>query len=506
MSKSILKSTLQLTLFSIIGIVFGFLNQLVLASYFGTSGDRDAYFAANVIPTYIVAVFIGSIGAIFLSNYINVKSESEEGGAKFLSASLCFCLVGLSLIAVLGIFFSEKILRLSAPGFSGSQLIEASTILKILFPTIVFQGLINILTSVYQSKSKFLFPSFPAIITPVVSIILLVILKPQLGIVGLAWGNLLGYFISFLLLMFPFLKRNGDLYFLFAIRNKNLKKLLILSLPLLASGIIFRFNTVWERILASKLPTGSISYLGYSNQILLLLSTVTTGGIATIFFPLLSKMWYDNDMLALKLCFQKGIRILLFVTLPSIFLLILLRVNVVHIIFQRGAFNQSSTNAVSNAIAIMMGAYFFQSLGSLVFRAFYFMNKTVMASVIGIIEIGFYILFSTILIKNFSYLGLAMALSLSAGCNMTMTTFFVNKSVKFIDKSLILSFFKLILSCTIALFIVYYLKTIPFTINILLVTAFYTLIYCIIYVLMTYILKIEETLMFLQKIKNYFTK
>ena len=73
-----IKSTIQVTLFSLLGIAINFLIQLLLAYYFGATQERDAYFAALTIPTYIAVIFTGSIGMMLLPYLVKYQTEHDS--------------------------------------------------------------------------------------------------------------------------------------------------------------------------------------------------------------------------------------------------------------------------------------------------------------------------------------------------------------------------------------------------------------------------------------------
>jgi len=496
MSDKILKPTIQVTIFSFIGIGLGFANQIILAYYFGSGAERDAYFAASTIPLYISSVFLGSIGAVFLSSYINVKTQQSEIDAKiFLNSVINSTAVILGVITVLGIIFSKQILRLSVPGFNEAELNIASENLRILFPTIIFIVLLSVLGSVYQSVHHFLIPAIEGVITPILSLIVVVVANKWMGIRSLSWATLWGNLLSFLFLL-GFLIRRKQLIFKWSLNNKHLKVMLISALPLLFAGFIYRFSSVWERVVASKLPQGSISYLGYGNQLLAAMAVVTTGGISTIFFPLLSKAWSEGNMIALKNYFSQGIRILLCITIPVTLLFLVVRMPVIALFFERGKFDHTSTIGVSNTLAFMMGAFIFQSLGGIIVRAFYFMNMTVKLSIISAIEVFLYVVFSFIFCKYYSYAGLAIALSLSAMCNVLMSSYFINKKIKFLNKKLAGDFFRVLFASFVPYLAIVCIQRFTGLENIFAIGLLYLLFYAI---MILFILPLEETVIIRKK-------
>src|SRR6185369_2213832 len=147
----IVKSSIQVTAITVLNLVINFLVQLVVAFYFGAKLERDAYFLAIAIPTYISTVFAGSFGVVFLPKLIKIYVDKSDKEFEFINLILNNSFYFLLLVSIVGIFFSESIIGFIAPGFSDEGIQIASTSLRILFPTVIFQGLSGILASVYQS-------------------------------------------------------------------------------------------------------------------------------------------------------------------------------------------------------------------------------------------------------------------------------------------------------------------------------------------------------------------
>lgn len=505
-SRILIKSTLQVTILSLSGIVFGFLSQLLIAYFFGTGNQRDAYFGAIVIPTYVVAIFIGSIGAVFMSHYINIATNnSKERSIKYFNNLLSSCFLILTSLMLVIMLFAERIIQITVPGFTAEQLAIAANMLRILAPTVLFQSLTNIFGSVIQSGHRFILPAIPAVVTSLVTILFVSFFGRVFGIFSLAWGNLFGNGLAFLIISFSLIRtKEIQLSFNIDILDDDVKKTFKAAAPLLIAGVVYRFSSVWERMLASKLTIGSISFLGYANQLLIVLSTLTSGGISTIFFPVLSRAWSNKDMATLKENFTKAVVLLLYISLPVAFLFCYMRVEFVQVLFERGAFNRDSTIAVGGTLALLMGAFIFQSLGSIVTRSFYYMEMTIAASLIGIIEIAIYLLVSIILVKYFSFYGLAFSFSFAAMSNVIISALIVNKKIKFLTQSLWMDLLKILFSCIVSTTILW-LARLTY-LNVIAATISSSLLFALIYVFLTYFLKIAPVMNAKVEIFRYIRK
>ena len=354
------------------------------------------------------------------------------------------------------VLFSNEIVSLFAQSYNDSQIAFTAKILIIVIPTIIFSVMSNLLGALYQIEHKFVRPALVPIISTIISVLFVIIFSNKIGILGLAFGFLSGSVISFLLLS-PII-RTYNLKFKIKLRNVDILSFVKTVTPLLLTGLLFRSTGVIERIIASSLSEGSVSYLGYSNQILTALLTITASGIAITAYPTLSRLWSENKKNEIEVFFAKTIRVVLLISIPVFISIIVFGDLFIKILFERGAFTSSSTINVGKALSWLMGAFIFQGLGSIVMKVFYLSGKTITVSLIGSIELFIYLLLSFLLSKYYGFIGLAMALSFSSFIAVFLALFLINRTlIKIKYLSLFYYTLKIILVSAVSILVVYLL-------------------------------------------------
>jgi len=447
-NKNLIKPTIQITLINVFGIIVAFLSQVIIAYYFGAEFERDAYFVAIIFPTYISSVLIGSIGIVLIPKVVDISKRGNEVELnKFVGSVLGLSLMILLLITFICMFFSVAVIHLVAPGYSDEQIFFTAEILKILAPTIIFTVLCNLLSSLYQIRQDFIRPAIAPILSSAISLVFVIILSKSIGIKGLAFGFLAGSFVSFLMVT-PVL-RNYHSGISINLRNNDLILFARTFFPLLLTGILFRSTGVVERMIASNLPPGSISYLGYSNQLLVALGTLTTNGVAVSTYPALSNLWSEKKLTDFSNYFSLIIRLILLISLPLALVIIFMGEEFIRIIFERGAFSAIDTSAVTIALQWSLGAFIFQGLGSVVAKVFYISGKTYGSSLIAVTELLIYFSLGFILSKTISFKGLAIALSISSFVNIFLSLLFIKNYLYKIDTGYLIKKILRILSVSI---------------------------------------------------------
>lgn len=505
-SKKFFKSNIIVTALALVSVGVSFVSQMILAYYFGANAERDAYFSAIVIPSYIVTLFVGSFTVVFLPFYMEFKKKNNPLDVnKVIGSMLGLCTALLTCIAVAGFFASGFIVTGIAPGFDHEQALITRQLFNILIFSVIFQSLSSFLTIFHHVESRFLLPAISPIITPVISIFFVTTFS-EYGIRSLAVGTLVGSTFGVITLL-PIVINKIDPGHFFRFINAHTIRLLKLTVPLFISGSVYRLTTVLERIIASKLPSGSISYLGYGNQMYLLLASIASGSIATTFYPLMSEAWSEGNKSMLNHYLSKGVRLILFITLPLASIIVVLSYPMIKILFERGLFNSDATEAVSRTLAILMGAFIFGSLGNVIVKPFYITQKTTTVSVISTVEVIAYLFIGYFLSLQYSYLGLAAALTVSTGLTILFSVIVLSKSKLISFSGLYLDVLKLLVAaviCGLTAYISYEALNL-LRMNIIVTTAISALISLLAYlVLVLYAFKFRDSSNIVSLVKSFF--
>jgi len=249
------------------------------------------------------------------------------------------------------------------------------------------------------------------VINAVTILLFVIAFQPLWGIKSVAFGTLAGSIITFLFLIPIFLK-NKRYKFSFDFSNEGVIKIIRVMSPLVIAGLFYKASTLIQRMIASTLPEGSISYLGYATKIVTVLGTITASGISITIFPAMGRAWAEKNIEKVREYFTKGIRVIMLITFPMAAIFAVLRVPIIQVIFERGAFTHTTTLAVANVLLIFMVYFICSGLGSIIGKGFYIAQKTKLLAILGIGQTIVYLGYSYILAMHFSYIGLAVATSM----------------------------------------------------------------------------------------------
>jgi putative peptidoglycan lipid II flippase len=209
--------------------------------------------------------------------------------------------------------------------------------------------------------------------------------------------------------------------------HPGLKRIGLLIIPSTVGLAVAQINIFISTILASYLPEGSITYLYYSMRLIQFPVGIFGVAMGMAVLPALSKHSSNGDINMVKEDFSFALRLLFFITIPSMFGLIALNVPIVSTLFQRGKFDYSATIATSDALI-------FYSIGiwaivgvRVVTAAFYSMQDTKTPVKIAAAAVMINILLSIIFMGPMKHNGLAFANAIASCFNFMLLFYSLRK-------------------------------------------------------------------------------
>ena len=409
---------------TLISRIFGFIRDVVIAWFFGAGLAADAFFVAFRIPNLLRRLFAeGSLSIAFIpvfTEYLASKGKAEafslaRSAIRFLSVLLVF-------VAIAGILLAPLIVRIIAPGFidSPEKLSLTITLTRIIFPYIFFICLVALCMGILNVLGHFAAPAFAPVLLNLGMIGSVFLISPYMAdpVTGLAIGVLIGGVLQ-LALQMPFLIKKGFYFWQKTkIYHPGLKKIGILMLPTIFGAAVYQINILVGTLLASLLPQGSISYLYYADRLVQFPLGIFAIAIATAVLPSLSRQAAINDLEGVRDTFGHAMKLVLFITVPAMAGLIVLREPIVALLFKRGAFDAETVRLTASALLYYgIGLWAFSGV-RIVVSTFYALQDTKTPVKIAVISISANILLGIILMGPLAHGGLALSTSLASMLNL----------------------------------------------------------------------------------------
>ncbi len=216
----------------------------------------------------------------------------------------------------------------------------------------------------------------------------------------------------------------------FDFRQPALKKMGILFIPAALGGAVYQINVLVGTILASMLPTGSVSWLYYADRLVELPLGVFAVALGTAVLPSMSRQATNGDMGGLTRSVSFSLRIIAFFTIPASVALIALNEPIVAVLFQRGKFTYLDTQQTAYAlICYTVGLWAFSGL-KVVTQAFFSLKDTKTPLWVSIIAVIANLVGGLILMGPMVHGGIALATSIAAALNFSHTILHLDKTTR----------------------------------------------------------------------------
>lgn len=348
-----------------------------MAVFFGTSMYTDAWLMASALPNLMFSTVSGAINVTVVPLMTQGDADySPRSIQRFLNEAFTLAtIVSLGLI-VLGEAFTPFIIHIMAPGFDHHALEMHLTIAmtRIMIPTIFFWAVSGLMMGILQSREEFFSPALTPLIVNAVRVASIVLLGHMLlGIVGVALGFTVAV-ISQLILLIPKLRAmNIHLHFRWRFNHPLTRQMARISGPFLLTSSVGTVGILVDRILASSLVVGSIAALNYSYVLVQIPIGLIISSLAMPIYTRLAQHNSAHQMETFRELSMQGFRLVLALLVPITVWFLILRVPILRLLYQHGAFNGRST-------ALTSGTLLFFAIGLPGFGVTYYLQRLFFAT------------------------------------------------------------------------------------------------------------------------------
>ncbi|NLY93222.1 MAG: murein biosynthesis integral membrane protein MurJ [Myxococcales bacterium] len=406
--------------------ILGAARDAVIAASFATA-VTDLFWLAFTIPNaFRVLLGEGAVSGAFVPVYVEAREkEGVERARRVLGQIAGGLLFLLTILVVLGIAFAEELVTVYGSGLRErpEDFAVAVELTRAVFPYVLLAGLAALATGALNASGRFGWPAFaPAFlnIALIAAPFVFVDFVEGLGypaIFALVVGTLLGGVLQLGVQLPPAKKLGLPIAPRFERPDPYTRKAFKLLLPLLAALGVYQLNVALSRTIASH-QASAISYLYYGQRLVEIPQGMFAMAIATAALPSISEAVARGDRDAAKTLFRSGLRMALFVSLPSSALLIALGTPSVAVLFGRGAFGETAIVETGRSlVAQAAGIWAVASIRTVV-PLFHALNDTrtpVVASGLNLVVFG---ATAFLLFPLYGHVGLACAITAAAAVQL----------------------------------------------------------------------------------------
>lgn len=430
MSAKLLKSGLIVSAMTLISRVLGLVRDVVTANVLGAGAMADVFLMVNRIPNFLRRLFAeGAFSQAFVPVLSEVKAKHGDDAVRELMAKASGTLgLIVTVVTVLAMLGSPVIMAIFAMGWfqdylndgpAAEKYTEASLLLKVTFPYLWFITFVALSGAILNVYNKFAVAAFSPVFLNIAMIAAALFLAPYCDnpATALAWGVFAGGFLQFVFQL-PFLAKAGLLVRpRWAWHDEYVVKIRKLMLPALFGVSVSQINLLLDTVIASFLQTGSVSWLYYSDRLLEFPLGLFGIAIATVILPSLSRQYATSNHHEFKGTVDWSITLICLLGLPSMAGLIVLAQPILLTVFAHGRFTAFDASQSSLSLIAYASGLVPLMLIKVLAPAFYARQDVKTPVRIGIIAMVANMVFNLMLAPFISYVGLALATSMSGALN-----------------------------------------------------------------------------------------
>lgn len=416
-SQSITGAAILLGVASFVSRFIGILRDRLFTHLFGAGDVLDAYYAAFRLPDLVYTLLlVGALSAGFIPIFTELWQENRARAWAVCNNVLN--LVGIALLLTSGVLFvfTPTFTLWLVPGFEGEKLQLTILLTRIMLISPLILGLSSVVSSTLQSLKQFFIYALTPIVYNLGIMVGALVFVPLVGVIGLGFGVIVGA-VFHLLIQLPALYHQGWRYqATISPKEPKMREIIRLVIPRALGLASQQINLMIMTTLASTLTIGSVAVFHLANHLQSFPIGIVGLSVAMAAFPSLAAAVAQKDTTGLVAHLSQSIRMVLFVIIPTTILFLLLRAQIVRVVFGSGSFDWEDTILTADTLAFFALSLFAQSLIPLLARASYALKNTWVPLLISVISVAVNIALAILFKRHVNIPGvpgLALAFSLA---------------------------------------------------------------------------------------------
>ncbi len=396
--------------------ILGVLRSTFIARTFGDSPEVDAYLVAFRLPDLIFQVVAGAtLASAFIPIFARVtRQEGDERAWALASNVLNLVMVTTAALCVVAFVVAPVVVPWTAPGLDSETERKAVELTRLMLLSPLLFAASGILTGILNGRQRFMLTALAPMLYNLGIIFGAVVLSRPWGIEGLAAGVVLGAGLH-LGVQVPGVIRERMRYRPTLNWNDSaVREVARLMGPRVIGLAAAQFNFVIASIFATRIDEGAYTRLTFAWTLGLLPVALFGMALATAVFPRLANQVAEEDFEGMQFAVSRGLRAVMFLTIPAALGLLFLRDPATRMVLQWGEFSPAGASSTAAALGFFCLGIVPLAGIEIHSRGFYAMGDTRTPVALAVMAVGLNLTLSALLWGEFGINGLAFSLSAAA--------------------------------------------------------------------------------------------
>lgn len=366
--------------FILLSQILGLIRDRMLAYYVGPGEILDIYYIAFRVPDILFVTVASLISVASVIPHFTEKfsaGKNRDEAKKLLDSLFTFFVIFLILVGFLVFIFMPHIISFIVPSFSEQKILEVAKISRIMLASPFLLGISNLFGSVTQYFRRFVVFGLSSVLYNFGIIIGILFFYPIFRIAGLAFGVVLGGFLHLLIQVPVLIQEKMFPWFTKEIDWGGVQKVVYSSLPRTLALSFSSITMIALVSMATNITPGSVSLLQFSYNLQSVPLSIIGMSFSVATFPALASAFVLGDTNQFNQKLSLSLKQIIFWSLPTMALFIILRSHIVRVILGTNNFTWENTKVVAASFSLFIISVFAQSMVMLLSRAFYATKKTI---------------------------------------------------------------------------------------------------------------------------------
>jgi putative peptidoglycan lipid II flippase len=396
--------------------MLGWIRVLVIGNTFAAGPELDSFFAAFRLPDLVFQlVAAGALSSAVIPVLSALFATEENARAwRVVSTIANLMLAALLVFGLIVLIAAPAIIPAITPGFDEAEWSRTVDLTRIMILSPIFLALGSLVTSVLNARGRFAASAIAPIVYNLAIIGGAVFLAPTLGVTGLAIGVVAGSMAHLAIQLAP-LRALGFRYVpQVDLSDPDARQALKLMAPRALGLGAGQITFIVVTSLASTLGAGAISAFNVAFTLLQIPIGVIGVPLGIVVLPSLSREAALGRLDEFAALVSRAIRLLLFVMLPITGIAMVLRNEVVELLFGYGRFGAAAIELTAATLLTFLIGLAAHALIAVLARAFYARQDTRTPVAAAILAVVVNSTLAGVLVGPLGLPGLGLAIAIAA--------------------------------------------------------------------------------------------
>ncbi len=389
----------------------GWLRVVVISTTFGAGPELDAFYAAFRLPDLVFnLVQTGALTAALVPPIAALVATGRTQRAWHVASSISVLVaVASALFGVVLLVWAPQLVSVLAPGFGPARSALTVELVRIMAIGPLLLSLGAVVTSVLNATGRFAASMAAPIAYNIVTIAAAILLPPLIGARGLALGTVLGAAAFLIVQLVPVWRVGFRFSRRISFREPEERDAAVNLLPRAYGLGIGQLQLIIATTLASGLAFGSVAAFAIAFTVYTIPVLTLAVPLGVVALPALTARFARGERSDYAALFAQTLRLMLFAMLPIAGVGIVLRTELVTILFNYGKFDVRAVTMTSNVLLFLLLGLTADALNVLLVRAVYARGGTWVPVASGSAQLAVTAALGSFLVGQLGLAGIAAA-------------------------------------------------------------------------------------------------